>query len=156
MRTQTAEIKRRIHTPQPADIVEALRACGCGIVRYKLVYSKDYARPDAEPAAPVETPEPPEGFPITLKRILQAVSCETKVGMNELLSPRRHARIVRARHIYFSLARKLTAKSLPSIGNECGRMDHTTVLHGCAKVEGNPGAYEPELSKVLGKLRRTL
>lgn len=52
-----------------------------------------------------------------------------------LQSERRQANIVYARQIAMYLAREMTTRSLPFIGRQFGGRDHTTVLHGCRKIE---------------------
>ncbi|MEN6302287.1 MAG: helix-turn-helix domain-containing protein [Armatimonadia bacterium] len=71
------------------------------------------------------------------------------VSITDLRSERRHAKSVRARQIYFFVARKLTPRSLPAIGREAGDRDHSTVLHGVRKVEAKRAHFEPELSQIL-------
>jgi chromosomal replication initiator protein len=39
------------------------------------------------------------------------------------------------RQLVMYLSRKLTNTSLPKIGDMLGGRDHTTVLHGCGKIE---------------------
>jgi chromosomal replication initiator protein len=42
--------------------------------------------------------------------------------------------LVTARQIAMYLCRELTDLSLPKIGAEFGKRDHTTVIHACRKV----------------------
>lgn len=55
---------------------------------------------------------------------------------SELSSKRRLKALVVPRQIAMALARELTQKSLPEIGELFGGRDHTTVLHACRRVEG--------------------
>jgi len=91
-------------------------------------------------------------FPTTgriwLVDILKAVSEALRVNRNELISPRRHIYIVRARHIYFWVARVHTAQSLPRIGYACGCRDHSTVAHGVQKVRARFEEYREDIAKV--------
>jgi chromosomal replication initiator protein len=43
--------------------------------------------------------------------------------------------VVRARQIAHYLARKMTGRSYPEIGRQIGDADHSTVIHGCRKIE---------------------
>lgn len=68
---------------------------------------------------------------------IQEVCCRHfSVSRNELLSPRRDVRIVRARHVAMYLAKQLTDYSYPQIARRFGDRDHTTVMHACRKIEG--------------------
>ncbi|MHB1033943.1 MAG: DnaA/Hda family protein [Pirellulales bacterium] len=64
----------------------------------------------------------------------------------ELKSPSRQRAVVMARSVAMYLARQLTGKSLKQIGDYFGGRDHTTVLHGCRKlqklVENDPGTQK--------------
>lgn len=138
-----------IYVPQPPEIVAALMAAGCGIIRRRP------QEPQEAPTAAVEAKEEPTypaGFPITLERILRAVARETKVPYREIVSDRRFAPATRARAIYYAAARELTGRSLPAIGKACHGRDHSTVLHGVQKVAKNREAFEPELSRVIASL----
>jgi hypothetical protein len=66
-----------------------------------------------------------------------------RVDPLELVSTRRTAEIVRPRQIHFYLARKLTPRSLPDIGRECGKKDHTSVMHGFRKIDAMVRAGHP-------------
>jgi len=91
--------------------------------------------------------------PVKLHDVLRAVESVTRIGMLDLKGPYRRGGIARARHIYYWVARRRTGKSFPQIGYYCGGRDHSTVMHGVDKVEGNRVAFEPELSHVLAVLR---
>ena len=51
------------------------------------------------------------------------------------MSKRRTRSIARPRQIAMSLAKELTNRSLPEIGEAFGGKDHTTVLHACRKIK---------------------
>ena len=71
--------------------------------------------------------KPPEPM---LHDILVAVSTVTGINLRDLTGPWRGMAHIRARAIYFGLARSLTSKSFPNIGRHCGNRDHTTVMNG--------------------------
>ena len=84
---------------------------------------------------------------------MQIVCTVTNVGYNEFHSPRRDRRLVSARWVYFYLAKLLTKFSLDRIGYKCGKRDHSTVIHGIAKVKANLAKYADTISaakKLLG------
>ena len=55
--------------------------------------------------------------------------------VSDLLSKRRSRSVARPRQMAMALAKELTNKSLPEIGDSFGGRDHTTVLHGCRKIK---------------------
>ncbi len=71
---------------------------------------------------------------ITIENIQKTVAEYFKVRVADLLSKRRNRSIARPRQIAMSLAKELTNRSLPEIGDAFGGRDHTTVLHACRKV----------------------
>lgn len=71
---------------------------------------------------------------ITIPRIIEVVADTFNLDVDVLTGKKRAARINHARQIAMFLAREMTESSLPQIGDIFGR-SHTTVLHGCNKVE---------------------
>ena len=82
---------------------------------------------------------------ITISNIQKVVGEYYKVRVADLLSKRRSRSIARPRQIAMALAKELTDHSLPEIGDAFGGRDHTTVLHGCRKIE--------ELRQTDGRIR---
>jgi len=72
---------------------------------------------------------------VSIEIIQKNVAEYYKIRVDDLLSKRRTRSITRPRQIAMSLAKRLTAHSLPEIGKAFGGRDHTTVLHACRKVE---------------------
>ena len=72
--------------------------------------------------------------PLSLHQIRNAVCAYYGVSVQDVISDRRTARIIRPRHVLFYLAKVLTTCSLPQIGRFLGGRDHTTVLHGLNKI----------------------
>lgn len=120
---------------------------------------------EAPPPAPAPAPPPPEVAPIaecvreieegprkpTIKEIQKCISKHFNVSMNDLMSPRRFAKVVVPRQIGFYLARKLTRLSLPDIGRRFGGKDHTTVLHGSRVIERKI-AEDPIFAQTVAQL----
>ena len=82
---------------------------------------------------------------ITVGNIQRVVSEYYKLRVADLLSKRRNRSIARPRQVAMALAKELTDHSLPEIGDAFGGRDHTTVLHGCRKIE--------ELRQTDGRIR---
>jgi chromosomal replication initiator protein len=57
------------------------------------------------------------------------------VSEREILSMRRQANVVLARHVAIYLVRQMTKLSLPRIGERFADRDHTTILHAVRRVE---------------------
>jgi chromosomal replication initiator protein len=72
---------------------------------------------------------------ITVDEIIQAVCQYYAVTPEEVRGPRRNQSFTVPRQMVMYLSRKLTSASLPKIGESLGGRDHTTILHGCAKIE---------------------
>ncbi|MGI6726077.1 MAG: chromosomal replication initiator protein DnaA [Christensenellales bacterium] len=95
---------------------------------------------------------------VTCEDVLDAVSAYYSVTVEDLIGPRRSRNITIPRQMIMYLSRLLTDTSLPKIGDMLGGRDHSTVLHGCAKIEGLMQTMPPikaavaDLSKQL--LRR--
>ncbi|MGH8279430.1 MAG: chromosomal replication initiator protein DnaA [Gammaproteobacteria bacterium] len=72
---------------------------------------------------------------ITLENIQKTVAQYFHVRVGEMLSKKRNRSIARPRQVAMALAKELTTRSLPEIGDAFGGRDHTTVLHACRKVK---------------------
>ena len=71
---------------------------------------------------------------VTIDNIKRTVAEYYKIRVADLLSKRRSRSITRPRQVAMSLSKELTNHSLPEIGDAFGGRDHTTVIHGCRKV----------------------
>ena len=78
-----------------------------------------------------------------------------KIKAADMYSKKRPASIAKPRQIAMYLAKELTQKSLPEIGELFGGRDHTTVLHACRKIAGDR-AKDSELNQQLHVLEQTL
>ncbi len=73
---------------------------------------------------------------VSIENIQKTVAAYYKIRVADLLSKRRSRSIARPRQVAMALAKELTNHSLPEIGDAFGGRDHTTVLHGCRRIEG--------------------
>ena len=71
---------------------------------------------------------------LSVENIQKIVSDFYKIKVAEMYSKRRPASIALPRQIAMYLAKELTQKSLPEIGDLFGGRDHTTVLHAIRKI----------------------
>lgn len=70
-----------------------------------------------------------------LRRIIFEVSAKTGFSVQAILSERRTAPLVRARHECFWRAKEETSFSLTQIAHAYNRADHSTIIHGIAMHE---------------------
>jgi len=74
---------------------------------------------------------------ISVENIQKTVADFFNIKVADMYSKRRPANIARPRQIAMYLAKELTQKSLPEIGELFGGRDHTTVLHAVRKIAGD-------------------
>ncbi len=72
---------------------------------------------------------------VSIENIQKTVADYFKIRVGDLLSKKRSRSIARPRQLAMALAKELTNHSLPEIGDAFGGRDHTTVLHGCRRIE---------------------
>jgi hypothetical protein len=65
---------------------------------------------------------------VTCRLITEVVSEAYQVPIRELHSKRRGPKTVRARHVGWMIAKRMTSRSYPEIGRYMGGFDHTTVM----------------------------
>jgi len=70
----------------------------------------------------------------TVDTVLEVTAAFHNLTVDDLTGPRRTKKIAVARQQAMYLAREATEASLPQIGAIMGGRDHTTVMHGCAKI----------------------
>ena len=92
---------------------------------------------------------------ISVENIQKTVADFFNIKVADMYSKKRPANIARPRQIAMYLAKELTQKSLPEIGELFGGRDHTTVLHAVRKIAGDR-AKSPELNHELHVLEQTL
>jgi chromosomal replication initiator protein len=92
---------------------------------------------------------------ISVENIQKTVADFYKIKVSDMYSKKRPASIARPRQIAMYLAKELTQKSLPEIGELFGGRDHTTVLHAVRKM-GSERQKNPELNQQLHVLEQTL
>jgi len=71
---------------------------------------------------------------VTVDNIQKTVAQYYKIRVADLMSKRRNRAVARPRQVAMTLAKELTDRSYPEIGDAFGGRDHTTVLHACKRV----------------------
>lgn len=72
---------------------------------------------------------------VNIDNIQKMVAEYYKIKIADLKSKSRTRSIARPRQMAMALAKELTNRSLPEIGEAFGGRDHTTVLHACRKIK---------------------
>ncbi len=92
---------------------------------------------------------------ISVENIQKTVADFFNMKIADMYSKKRPANIARPRQIAMYLAKELTQKSLPEIGELFGGRDHTTVLHAVRKIAADR-SKSPECNHELHVLEQTL
>ncbi len=92
---------------------------------------------------------------ISVENIQKTVADYYKIKVADMYSKKRPANIARPRQIAMYLAKELTQKSLPEIGELFGGRDHTTVLHAVRKMSSER-QQSTDLNQQLHLLEQTL
>ena len=92
---------------------------------------------------------------IGVENIQKTVADFYKIKVADMYSKKRPASIARPRQIAMYLAKDMTQKSLPEIGELFGGRDHTTVLHAVRKIAAER-QKNTELNQQLHVLEQTL
>ncbi|WP_156422243.1 MULTISPECIES: chromosomal replication initiator protein DnaA [unclassified Roseateles] len=92
---------------------------------------------------------------VSVENIQKTVADFYKIKIADMYSKKRPASIARPRQIAMYLAKEMTQKSLPEIGELFGGRDHTTVLHAVRKI-GGERQKNTELNQQLHVLEQTL
>ncbi|KKB64379.1 chromosomal replication initiation protein [Robbsia andropogonis] len=92
---------------------------------------------------------------ISVENIQKTTADFYSIKVADMYSKKRPANIARPRQIAMYLAKELTQKSLPEIGELFGGRDHTTVLHAVRKI-AEERSKDPQLNHELHVLEQTL
>ncbi|MFT3800778.1 MAG: chromosomal replication initiator protein DnaA [Burkholderiaceae bacterium] len=92
---------------------------------------------------------------VTIETIQKTTAEFFKLKVADMYGKRRQAHIVLPRQIAMYLAKELTQKSLPEIGEAFGGRDHTTVLHAVRKI-AEQRQHDNDLNHSLHVLEQTL
>jgi chromosomal replication initiator protein len=130
--------------PIPEDLIELIAQRVVSNIRElegalnKLVAHSTLTRTEPTEEQLEETLQDLIEVPKTLspQQVIKAVARFYRMNEQKLTGRKRSKDIVRPRQVAMYLARKETQASLPEIGDALGGRDHTTVLYGVAKIEG--------------------
>jgi chromosomal replication initiator protein len=92
---------------------------------------------------------------ISVENIQKAVADFYSIKVADMYSKKRPANIAKPRQIAMFMAKELTQKSLPEIGELFGGRDHTTVLHAVRKI-ADERAHDNQLNHEIHVIEQTL
>ena len=84
----------------------------------------------------------------SVEAIVSRVAEHYGVSVGAILSDRRQRRVAWPRHVAMYLCRRHTPLSLPRIGRQFRKRDHTTVMYALDKVEGQMDRYSERAEEV--------
>lgn len=155
-----------------ADVLEHYKAVKRRTMQWRRPPRRvEIVEPEPEPVPiPVQVAAPPEPeipphleapeikYP-SVRLIIELVCAKYAVPKIDLLSQRRHQKLVRPRQIVMYLARHQTLRTLPEIGKAMNDRDHSTILHGVRKItrirEADP-AFSAELADLEAVLQKAM
>jgi chromosomal replication initiator protein len=92
---------------------------------------------------------------VTIDNILRVVADYYKLSYNDLKGKKRTKNIAFPRQVAMYIARDITEYSTTELGFEFGGRDHTTVMHGCQKIEERL-KLDPNLESTIQALVRAV
>jgi len=98
--------------------------------------------------------EKPKNDHLTIDKIITCVAQFYNIDKEDIINKKRDKELVHPRQIVMHLIRHELSHSYPKIGKELKR-DHTTVMHGCKKIERNVvqnSNLKQEISLIKNKL----
>lgn len=92
---------------------------------------------------------------VTIDIIQRAVADYFNLSPNELKGRKRTRQVAFPRQLAMYIARNITEASMTDVGSEFGNRDHTTVMHGCQKIESRMRT-DPTIQDVIQFLIRRI
>ena len=92
---------------------------------------------------------------VDIPLIKNTVCAHFNINVQEIDSSKRTKTLTIPRQIAMYLCREMTQTSLPKIGENFGKRDHTTVMHACEKVSKQLET-DTELKKTINDLKSSI
>jgi len=92
---------------------------------------------------------------VTVDKVLRSISDYFRISRGDLVGGRRTKELVYPRQLAMYLLRHELQLSFPRIGSALGGKDHTTIMHGCTKIEKDL-ARNPTLQEDLSSIKELL
>jgi chromosomal replication initiator protein len=148
----------------PSDVASAIASSGKtsireleGDVNRLAAFCRFYHQPLTVEFVRRHMPElfAPDAPTVTVAAIIEAVARFHNLRSADITGKRRTRALTHPRHIAMYLARRYTQLSFPELGREFGSRDHSTIQHGCRKVESEIGA-DADLSYQIKLIEQSL
>jgi len=105
------------------------------LIFYATIHNSDFTLELANDALRHLIKEEKRMAKIDVKNIIKTVGNHYEITASDIISKSRKKEITFARQVCMYLIRELTGFSYPKIGASFSGRDHTTVMHGCKKIE---------------------
>lgn len=92
---------------------------------------------------------------LSAKQIIERTARHFKIGMDDILGPKRDKDIVVPRQVAMYILRSELHLSFPKIARELGRKDHTTAIHSVEKIEKET-AFDSDLRAAISDIKERL
>ena len=92
---------------------------------------------------------------VDIPLIKNTVCARYNINVQEIDSSKRTKALTVPRQIAMYLCREMTSTSLPKIGENFGKRDHTTVMHACEKISKQIETDEA-LKKTINELKTSI
>ncbi len=92
---------------------------------------------------------------VSIDEIQRACAEHFNIRLTDMSSSRRSRSVARPRQVAMYLAKELTPRSLPEIGQRFGGRDHTTVLHAVKRIKelrATDSAFDDDVERLRQKL----
>jgi len=92
---------------------------------------------------------------VTIADVIKLVAERSHVTVDQMKSKKRTQDLALARQVAMYVAREKVGASLNMIGKSFGNRDHTTVLHGCQKIQrlmGQDPLFRGRIKDILAEL----
>jgi chromosomal replication initiator protein len=128
----------------PQDVAQAIASTGKtsireleGDINRLAAFKRFFNEPLTLEFARRHMPEffTPDAPTVTVSGIIEGVAKFNNLRSADITGKRRTRALTRPRHIAMYLARQHTQLSFPELGREFGGRDHSTIQHGCRKIE---------------------
>lgn len=89
---------------------------------------------------------------VTVREVMEYVAAYFNLSAEDLIGTSQTRKVATPRQICCWLAREYTVASLVMIGRVLGNRDHTTILHGCRRIEAALAGHDADTTAAVKRL----